>query len=413
MCSNMHILAVDDNLVNREVISEILTSWAIENETACNADEAMKHLVRAAKEEHPFDLVLLDYQMPKVDGLELARIIRNNSDISQVSLILLTSSDLTREEYTAPDVRISKCISKPIRQSALLDAILETRGGLPCSTIPNKEEAFSSIKINHKGAHILLAEDNEVNQMIVDEMVCMVGISCDIAANGYQVVDAVKEYKFDLVLMDCQMPGIDGFQATKLIREWEASSENPCSIPIIALTANALKGDREICIAAGMNDYLTKPIMPDVLFAMLDKWLPNTSEQIVAQPVTTSLIEPSAPNAADGSPISIDGLLARCGGKKSLAMKLLSTFCTRTPNELTELEQTLKAGTAAELASQAHRLKGAAATLSAEPLRTEAAELERLAKEDNLSDAAQCMGRIKLEFTRLKDYLTEETKTAA
>ena len=443
-CSNMRVLAVDDNQVNREVISEMLTSWAIEHETACDAAEAMKHLMRAVKEERPFGLVLLDYQMAQVDGLGLARIIRTTPDVSQVPIVMLTSSDLTREEYEAPDVRVSKCLSKPIRQSSLLDAIMETARGLPDSPTrrladsQTRRPADSPAGVCHAGARILLAEDNEVNQMVVEEMVRMAGASCEIAANGQQAVNALIDRDFDLVLMDCQMPDVDGYEATGVIRTMEALLQDSRHIPIIALTANALAGDRQACLAAGMDDYLAKPIMPDTLFAMLDKWLPDTSGRTEAAPAPTALAEPSAleqraepaaepveepaaqgpehsstEDATDGLPLDLDGLLARCGGSKLLAMKLLDKFCTRTPDELVELEETLTAGDAAELASLAHRLKGASATLSAESLRAEAADLERLAKEQNLPDAAQCVEGVKREFARLKDYLTNEMDAAA
>ncbi len=414
---NMCVLIVDDNQVNREVISDMLTSWGIQNQTACNADEAVGSLMRAVNEDHPFDLILMDYQMPQVDGLELARIIRTIPEISNIQLILLTSADLTKDEYGAPDVRASKCLNKPIRQSVLFDAIMELDVTLPNSATPNAAETSSVVNNRHSGVRVLLAEDNEINQMVMEEMLSMIGVTCKITSDGEQAVQALECEDFDLVLMDCQMPGIDGFQATALIRKREASLEDLRHVPIVALTANALQGDREACLAAGMDDYLSKPIMPDILFAMLDKWVSDTSEHTevvpVEEPTPQVAEETPVKRANDGLPLDINGLLERCGGSRDLAMKLLDKFCTRTPDELLEMESALAAGNAEALASLAHRLKGASAMLSAEPLRAEATELERLAQCQNLLDAAQCMEQANMEFARLKDYLNNEMDLAA
>jgi len=413
VCGNLRVLVIDHNQVSRDAIGEMLTSWAIVHKTVGSAAEVMQQLVEATNDHCPYGLVLLDYSMPEVNGLELTRMIRASSDFSSVPIICMISSDLTEKEYKALDMSNAKYISKPIRQSALLNAILETGGVLPKATPSVIRENPPTDITYHTGAHLLLAEDNEVNQMVLEDMVCMAEMTCDIATNGKEAVDAVKSMRFDLILMDCQMPDIDGFQATSLIREWEESSGSTNRIPIIALTANALQGDREACLAAGMDDYLTKPIMPDVLFKMLDKWLSNDLKQTHISSTNTSSSEQPSVAVPDGPPIDITALLARCAGKNSLAKKLLDSFCVRTPDELEQMENVLASGSLVELASLAHRLKGASATISAEPLRTAAAELERTAKETNLAEAARIMERIKQEYARLIIHLKDEMETAA
>lgn len=413
VCNNLRVLVVDDNRINREVVSEMLTSWGIENDITNGADGAVASLIQAAKEEHPYGLALLDYQMPHTDGLELARIIRATPGNSQLTLILLTSRDVSKQEYEARDASILKCLNKPIRQSALMNAILESAGVLPSVEVSGNLNNQPNIFTLHSGAHILLADDNDVNLMVLEDMLCMAEISCDIATDGQQAVNAVINQDFDLILMDCQMPDVDGYEATGVIRAMEALQENSRHIPIIALTANALQKDRDACLASGMDDYLSKPIMPDTLFAMLDKWLPNGLKQPDSTITNAYHLEPTSSCVSDQLPFDINKLLARCAGKRTLAMKLLNSFCSRTSDELAELEQALAAGDAVELASMAHRFKGASATISAEPLRAESAELERLAKETNLSDAARSVEKVKQEFMRLKAYLEDDMESAA
>lgn len=413
VCGSLRVLVVDDNRVNRDVLSEMLTSWGIDSNAVGNASDMMQELSNTAEAERPYGLVLLDYAMLDRNTHEVAQLIRTSSDFAQIPVIFMTSTELSGEEYETFNSGIYKCLSKPIHQSALLNAILESSGVLPKITTPALKTNKQTELTRYSGAHLLLAEDNEVNLMVLEDMVCMAEMTCDIVTNGQEAIDAVKNVEFDLILMDCQMPDVDGFQATRQIREWEHSCEVPHHIPIIALTANALSGDRELCIAAGMDDYLPKPIMPDVLFGMLDKWLSSDSNQADNIPTDIPNNDLSDKSTCDTLPYDIDALLARCAGKSSLAKKLLDTFCSRTPDELAEMEQILDSGNLDELASMAHRLKGASATISAEPLRSEAAKLELLAKATNLADARLSMERVKQEYLQLIIYRTDEKEAAA
>jgi Amt family ammonium transporter len=413
VCGNLRVLVVDDNKVIRDVLGEMLASWSIDSNSVGDVSEMVKELSNAIKEERPYGLVLLDYSISDKNGSELFELLRKSPESAQMPVIFMTSTHLSAEEYEAVNTGISKCLSKPIRQSALLNAILESGGILPKIVAPVPETYQQTEISRYSGAHLLLAEDNEVNVMVLEDMVCMAEMTCDVATNGQEAIDAVKNVEFDLILMDCQMPDVDGFQATRQIREWEHSCETPRHIPIIALTANALSGDRELCMAAGMDDYLSKPIMPDVLFGMLDKWLSNNTNQLEIITTNVTSNDLTDKSTCDTLPYDINALLARCAGKHTLAKKLLDTFCSRTPDELTEMEQILNSGNMAELALMAHKLKGAAATISAEPLRAETAKLEQLAKETNLADAATNMERVKQEYLRLKTYLADEIEAAA
>ncbi len=413
VCGSLRVLVVDDNQVNRNVLSEMLSSWAIDSNSVADVYEMMQALTNAVKEERAFGLVLLDYSPSDKCVSELLELISKSPNSAQIPVIFMTSTEPSIEEYESLNTGIFRCLSKPIRQSALLNAILESSGVLPKITAPVVKTNKQTELTRYTGAHLLLAEDNEVNLMVLEDMVCMAEMTCDIVTNGQEAIDAVKGMNFDLILMDCQMPVVDGFQATRQIREWEHSCEVPRHIPIIALTANALSGDRELCIASGMDDYLSKPIMPDVLFGMLDKWLSDNSSKVEVNIVNIPGSDLSDKSTCGTLPYNINALLARCAGKSSLAEKLLNTFCSRTPDELAEMEKVLASGNLVELALMAHKLKGASATISAEPLRKEAARLEQLAKERNLADAELCMERVIQEYLQLKTYLADEIEPAA
>ncbi len=266
----LHILAADDNATNRMILSKMLLSFGAQIETVANGQEAIKKLIAAQEENNPFKMILLDMQMPGMDGEQTIRTIKANQKTKDTMIIILTSLGQRGDGTQMKAIGCSGYLMKPIRQDVLREAI---------ATVLNQEHANTTntpLVTRHlisekkrKASLILLAEDNPVNRKLAVVLLQKAGFSVDIAFNGLQAVDMVKKSKYAAVLMDVQMPEMDGFEATKSIRAWEKEGQH---LPIIAMTAHALKGDMERCLQAGMDDYLSKPINSKKMIKTLDQW---------------------------------------------------------------------------------------------------------------------------------------------
>jgi signal transduction histidine kinase/DNA-binding response OmpR family regulator len=296
----LHALIVDDSHANRTVLHHQLASWGVTSASAADGPQALAMLETAVKQGRLYDLALLDFQMPSMDGLELARAIRANPALAGVKLLLLTSAAQRGDGQRAREAGIDVYLTKPVRQTQLFGCLIAMMGQAPPT-----ESASAPLVTRHTLAEtatrsrlpILVAEDNPVNQKLAVRLLEKLHYRADVAANGLEAVAAVKRIPYAAVLMDCQMPEVDGFEATRAIREWEAERNAECGmmndehpphshnsafsiqhsafsrLPIIAMTANAMQGDRERCLEAGMDDYISKPIKPDVLKAVLERWV--------------------------------------------------------------------------------------------------------------------------------------------
>ncbi len=267
-------LIVDDNVTNRKLLSHLSRNWFLRHETAGNAEAAMDHLRRARDDGRPFDLVILDYQMPGTDGLGVAREIRKDTSLLQPAVVLLTSRG---ERLSAAQIEahgLAACELKPVQPEKLRATI--TRVLKTASALQNDSEpAQQADSVFDSKSRILIAEDNLVNQKVTLLQLRKLGYTADVVADGKQVLEALRTRHYDLILMDQQMPEMDGLEATRRIRT-SFSGENPTlpnDIKIIAMTANAMSGDREKCLEAGMNDYLAKPVLIDDLRSLLDRHL--------------------------------------------------------------------------------------------------------------------------------------------
>jgi signal transduction histidine kinase/CheY-like chemotaxis protein/HPt (histidine-containing phosphotransfer) domain-containing protein len=416
----LRVLVVDDNATNREILHAQLTSWMLRPDTAADALEAMGMLRSAAGTADPYRLAVLDMQMPQVDGLQLARQIKADAATRDVILISLSSiSDLvTPREMT--QLGFAASLTKPALPSQLYDAIVRSLavrdGSLP--TIPELTTAAEPARLD--GLHVLLAEDNEVNRFVASELLQQMGCRCTMVVTGRQAYDEALRGNYDVVLMDCQMPELDGFEATRLIREAEKTSLPPKRRPIIALTANAIKGDRERCLAAGMDGYVTKPIDPTTLLRAIRAQLPEELLAKLDSPRAASAtpavpVDPSpapAPTArkaialGDGSePIDLQSLEHRCRGNRKLAAKALRIFESTLKADVQALVNGIRQEDPKSAAMSAHKIKGSAANVSAEHVRRVAADLEKLAKADNLSLAQASMDQLLSEVKRFEQYL--------
>jgi signal transduction histidine kinase/DNA-binding response OmpR family regulator len=271
------VLVVDDNATNRDLFGTYLNIWGCAHDTACNADEALEKLHAAAAQQKPFDAALVDYMMPGMDGDHLGKKIKSDPAVQSTALIMLTSRGMRGDSRRMRRIGFAGYLTKPVKRRYLLNCLLKVLCTIPDETGAAKSPQMvtrHTIKADAaSSARLLIVEDNPVNQKVALIMIKKLGYLADIAANGKEAVAALQKRSYDLVFMDRQMPEMDGLEATRVIRS-SGDLFNDTTIPIIAMTANALKGDRQICIDAGMDDYLSKPVTADKIEAMLDKWLP-------------------------------------------------------------------------------------------------------------------------------------------
>ena len=270
----VRVLVVDDNQTNRRILQGMLARWEMQSKGVEGGEEALAELIAAQKAGTPYGLVLTDMHMPKMDGFALVEQIRQRPELSTATIMMLTSSGHRGDAERCQKLGVSAYLLKPIRQSELREAIARVLGAR------NQEGAiplitrFSLQDAREPGSflRVLLAEDNAVNQRLAVKLLEKRGHRVMVAGNGREALEALEKENFDLILMDLQMPEMDGFEATATIRQKEAA--NGSHMPIVALTAHAMKGDREKCLAAGMDGYLTKPIRPSDLDEVLRRYLP-------------------------------------------------------------------------------------------------------------------------------------------
>ncbi|MEI9997882.1 MAG: response regulator [Verrucomicrobiota bacterium] len=277
--SGLHVLIVDDNATNREILDHHTRIWKMRSSLAENGKQALE-MLRAASTKDPFELAILDMQMPEMDGLMLGEAIKDDPSIAAVRLIMLTSLGNQLDAEAMKKGGIEACVLKPVKQSRLFNRIAEVMAGhrplarkkTQTATLTMKSaRGTAPLGVTKKPTRILLAEDNVINQKVAIGLLSNIGYSADVANNGLEVLAALDLRPYDLVLMDCQMPELDGYETTHRIRE-RADCK---SMRIIAMTANAMRGESEKCIEAGMDDYLSKPVRLESLRDMLARWMPE------------------------------------------------------------------------------------------------------------------------------------------
>ncbi|MDH3970105.1 MAG: response regulator, partial [Rhodospirillales bacterium] len=412
------ILVVDDNATNREVLSQYLSAEGAVSREAERGIDALALLYDAAGGGAGFDLAILDMAMPEMDGLELARTIKASPEISGTPLILLTS--IGWEEDSAADAAgFCAYLTKPVRQTELcrqVMRILNLPGScapappqLPAEDPPAASPAPSALK-----ARVLLAEDNPVNQEVAREYLDDLGCRVEIVETGAAAVEAFGRTDCDLILMDCQMPEMDGFEATRLIREEERRAGAREHMTIIAVTAYTTPGERQRCLDAGMDDYLAKPFDQEELRVMLRRWLPDAAmldtgqrdaaPQEVAQEAGEAVLDQSA----------LDKIRAvdRKTGRGVLS-KVIGIYLDHTSAELQALGAAVAREDAAAVAKLAHGLKSSSANLGAQTLAGLLKELEHRGRGEVLAEAPALFARIEAEFERVRPALEAELPAAA
>ncbi len=411
----LRVLVVNDSEVPRETLCEQLRDWGTVVETAPNGEQAFKLWQRAAEETRPFGVVIIDMRMPRADNLDLAKAIKEAQKDTQTRVIVLISIDEQLDALTLHECGITSQITKPVMPSRLFDTLMETinDASQPVTMAPRSGPPLPA---NNPAPltgqfHVLLVEDNEINRMVAGEVLRQMGFTHETATNGKEAVDAVTVNAYDLVLMDCQMPEMDGFEATRRIRELEKEGRLPPMkrdaqrLPIVALTANAIKGDRERCLTAGMDDYLTKPLDPHRLGQTIGLHLGQKAADgpTRSAPPSSPASPPDAGFPASGSvniPFNVEDALNRCMGNVHLLATVIDKFRDRSILDLEKLIELVKAGDAQQTAEAAHAFKGVAANLSAQSLRDLAARLEAMGRAGELNGASECLEQLQAELDR-------------
>ncbi|MFJ7336598.1 response regulator [Streptomyces sp. NPDC101116] len=383
----MRVLVVDDNDTNRLILDAQLRRWHIGPTMVAGGPQALVALHEAEAAGRPFTLAIIDMYMPDMDGLELARRITTDQNFARVHLLLLTSGPQppAAELHAAG---IARSLSKPVHQSQLLDALVElaTRTSPVATTAPAVQTPTATAPQHTHRGHLLLVEDNEINQMVAQGLLTRLGYSTDIAADGAQALLMTQEHSYQAVLMDCQMPRMDGYTATRELRRREGDHGH---LPVIAMTAGALAEDRDRCLAAGMDDYVSKPVNADELEQALARWVHPTAPRAGSDDLRTSIEQRLDELRGAGTP-----------AEHQLVDRLVDHFLVRAPEMTSALFHALGRHDAQEIADQAHSLRGAAGNIGAVGLAACCQELEEHARSGEPASLAEIAPRLQDELDR-------------
>jgi len=414
---DVNILYVDDNQTNRRWLDLLLKSWNCRHAGAAGAEEALE-LLRETSES--FDIAILDMQMPDIDGKKLGEMIHKNPKTEGIKLIMMTSLGYGESLQTLQPLGFSGYLQKPVKQSTLYDCIATVLNG---ETYPTTSKSISSATLTenlnvkqHGKVRILLAEDNIINQKVAIGILEELGYHVDVVADGKEALSAITMLPYDLILMDCRMPEMDGYEATQTIRSWGDSlspelndndstkipRQSVADIPIIAMTANAMPADRQKCLDSGMDDYVAKPVNPALLNKVLEKW----SKKITPRNEPESNASPPPPppkpeNSGTEIPFfNRDDLLKRMMGNEELAQIIVTAFIEETPVLIEELTTAIEMKNLPKIMRHAHSLKGSAGNASAEKLMQAASDLEEAAKAKKRKRFTALLSEIQITFQK-------------
>jgi signal transduction histidine kinase/DNA-binding response OmpR family regulator len=379
--NGLKILVVDDNQTNRRILQGMLTRWGAQTTCTEGAEQALSELDSAHKAEQPFQMVLTDMHMPGMDGFGLVEEIRRRPKISPVMVVMLTSAGHPGDVETCRTLAIQSYLFKPVRKQELLAAILTALGHRKTAS-PTLAFVPTARTAEHEGLHILLAEDNRVNQTVATRMLQKMGHSLVVAGNGNEALSLLATQAFDLALMDIQMPEMDGLTTTMKIREREQGTHR--HLPIIAMTAHAMKGDRERCIEAGMDGYVSKPISSQEVKEAISNVLRGRAESELVNSLK-GLKEETKPSTSPSVAVWDRGkTLERLGGDEKLLYEVIEIFLDDVPKHVASLRRAIAEGNAEAVEGAAHTLKGELGYLEISALSQKAREMEEVARESNL-----------------------------
>ena len=389
--TDLPVLIVDDNATNRRILEEVFTNWHMCPVSVEGGASALSTLERSLHADRSFAVVLLDGHMPDMDGFAVAERVTQDRRYRGIKLVMLTSAGQPEDVARCRRLGISAYLTKPVKQSELFDVIV-TAIGQPAEERPRAPKPVRGARRPQRNLRVLLAEDNQVNQLLAKRIFRKLGHHVTVVSNGREALSAVQAGHFDLVAMDVQMPEMDGLDATAAIRAWEKTGGT--HTPIMAMTAHAMKGDRERCLAAGMDGYTSKPIRIGEL------------ERAIAQLVGPSKSEASVPEETRGDGV-LDraALLAGVDGNRRLLRDLVRLFLADYPQRLAEIKEALRRGDAESLRMAAHALKGAVGNFAAKKALAAAQRLEIMGRDGNFDNAREAYKALESELARVTEEL--------
>lgn len=424
------ILIVDDNQTNRMVLTKNVEALGLRVDAVATGAKGLEALRTAHRSGDPYHVVLLDMQMPGMDGEQTARAIKSDPAVKDVKILILTSMGQRGDAARLEALGCSGYLLKPVKQQMLFDAVVAVLGRPEESVGLVTRHTISEQK--RSDLRILLAEDNPINQKLAVTLLQKAGYSVDAVETGIQALEKFKSEQYHVVLMDVQMPDMDGFDATAHIRAWE--KERGQHIPIIAMTAHAMQGDRERCLDAGMDDYVTKPLQPKVLFNVLERWTqaaePLKKEDDVPQDYSstddsllmmeddlfgestsasdarkaTPSFRPDLPS--DTPPVNFESALAHFDGDRDFMLEMYKDYKEHLPVRMKDIHAALEKGDINTLARLAHNLKGISLNFSADRLAALALHLEEIGKREDLTLAPTLVARLDEEVRRVEEFLS-------
>jgi two-component system, sensor histidine kinase and response regulator len=397
-------LIVDDNATNRMILGKQLHSVGVEAVVAVDAYEALE---LAASTDRPFDFAVIDLNMPGMDGIELAELLKSDPATKQMILFLLSSSGERLSPAEAHTRGFAACMTKPVRSSELFDGLITAVNG-GAAVDSSKKPATTQPDSQGVTGMILLVEDNTMNQLVASKLLAKLGYSVDIANHGGEAVSAIQAGTYDAVLMDCQMPEMDGYEATSEIRRIEGTNRRT---PIIAMTAAAMAGDRDTCLAAGMDDYISKPVRPDTVASVLERWVVRPAADTPAEQGTTPPSDEDWADPLDRAQVEV--LLGLDDGLGAVAGEIVEEYITQTVAVRADLRANIDAGDHHALERSAHKLRGMCANVGAAGLGSVCAEIESLSRLTELEAAAGLLERFDAGFELVREALGRVTSTKA
>jgi PAS domain S-box-containing protein len=402
--NGVRILVVDDNATNRDVLILQLRAWGMRAAECPGGASALKALHQALDENDPYQIAILDMQMPGMDGETLGTAIRGENRLKDLRLMMMTSVGLPGDASRMLEIGFSAYLTKPVRQSDLRDALAAVLAGKTAAKNNRQLITRHSVReMRRDNTLVLLADDNVTNQQVAVGMLRKIGIRVEVVGNGAEAVRALETTPYDLVFMDVQMPVMNGYEATQTIRSPKSSVCNHV-VPIIAMTAHAVQGARDKCLEAGMNDYVSKPISPEALAEVISRWLPSSSAGGVGAEMLRHA-RSQKPEAFNSKCPIFDrtALLNRLMGDEALARTVLEGFLEDLPRQISGLEELMITRDVIGCQNRAHTIKGAASSVGGEAVRMTAVEMEQMARDGDLEN----MRRL---FLELKEHAADLTR---
>jgi len=403
-------LLVESSAMHRGILHAQLTNWQMSVRLAETPKQAIELLTEAAARSVPYDMAVIDLGVPGMDAIELAREIRARADIGNVRLVMMTRRHA--DIRTAHDAGFNACLVKPVRQTVLYESLVNVMAGRTQEALltPTVSNAAAATPAAVRG-QVLLVEDNVINQQVALGILQISGYSVTVVSNGREAVEAHAQGGFDLILMDCHMPEMDGYEATRAIRQREAAADAK-RIPIIALTANAMARDREECLEAGMDDHLSKPFNMLALQELLERWMTRDAAGATHAAALAAQATAKAAQVLDRAVLEQLSRV-RTNGKPELLTRVIKLYVSESPVLIEKLKDAARAGDAARMSSAAHTLKSSSANVGASVLSRYCADVEAHARDGETEQARRCIAKIETEHRSVQSALVSEIESLA